>query len=334
MPTITVQTPTGTVNFFYTISTPTETHAESIDKDIPTVLFLHSVYNGQEIFELQWEEPRIRRFNCVGIDMREHGYTTGDKVPEGYGQKDAADDIALVMQALKILTFHIVGQSMGTIVGLALAVYYPETVLSLCLVSPLVLEETPDVVEGRAEIAEYWKQGFTDGTKIDVSALQDAVYGAMQFALNNRMDSFSNALINRTYPLIVEAWSKKNFDIYDRMMGDFSNNRREYTDAELARISVPVKLIHGRDDIAYPVERTQTLLGRLLNAGVNASFIDIPDAPHWVCTYTASAPRVNEIIADFLEHTCKGTAPPIPAQAVSPWEADLIKAGWEREEDD
>ncbi|KIY67280.1 alpha/beta-hydrolase [Cylindrobasidium torrendii FP15055 ss-10] len=332
MPFIKVKTSSGEVKFFYTISTPTSTNAKTIDKKIPTVLFLHSVYIAQEVFELQWEDPRIRRFNCVAVDMREHGYTTGSKVPQGYGQRDAANDVALVMDALKIPAYHIVAQSMGTIVALALAVYHPKKVLSMFLVSPLALKETADVLEGREEIAEYWKQGFPDGNP-DITTLQDAVYGAMQFGFSNRMDGLSHALVARTYPIIVKTCSPKHFDIYDRMMGDFSNNRREYAPSELAKISGPVQLVHGGADIVYPLERAQTFLRCLQNAGVDVTLSQIPDAPHWACTYMSTAFKMNDMMSGFLERACKSGAPPIPEQVTSPWEGDLLKAGWEKEDD-
>ena len=45
----------------------------------------------------QFEDPQIRRFNCVALDLRLYGRTTTEDIPEGYGAKDAAEDVALFM---------------------------------------------------------------------------------------------------------------------------------------------------------------------------------------------------------------------------------------------
>ncbi len=45
----------------------------------------------------QFEDPQIRRFNCVALDLRLYGRTTTDDIPEGYGVKEAAEDLALFM---------------------------------------------------------------------------------------------------------------------------------------------------------------------------------------------------------------------------------------------
>ncbi len=45
----------------------------------------------------QFEDPLIRRFNCVALDLRIHGRTMSDALPEGYGAKEAAEDVALFM---------------------------------------------------------------------------------------------------------------------------------------------------------------------------------------------------------------------------------------------
>ena len=45
----------------------------------------------------QFEDPLIRRFNCVALDLRSHGRTMSDALPEGYGAEEAAEDVALFM---------------------------------------------------------------------------------------------------------------------------------------------------------------------------------------------------------------------------------------------
>ena len=56
----------GPQSFAYNISTPTSAHAESIDPKLPTVLFLHPVFIGQEAFvcELLMTHHPVSAFNC------------------------------------------------------------------------------------------------------------------------------------------------------------------------------------------------------------------------------------------------------------------------------
>ena len=50
MPSVKVKTNAGSLHINYTISTPTNPTAKSIEKNIPTIIFLHPVYMGQEIY--------------------------------------------------------------------------------------------------------------------------------------------------------------------------------------------------------------------------------------------------------------------------------------------
>ncbi len=46
---------------------------------------------------VQFGDPQIRRFNCVAVDLRGHGYTTGDDIPAHYSGKEAGEEIAKII---------------------------------------------------------------------------------------------------------------------------------------------------------------------------------------------------------------------------------------------
>lgn len=327
MPTAKVKSSTGKTKFNYTISTPSSSSAKHIDKSLPTLLFIHPVYFGQQIFQRQFEDPQIRRFNCVTLDLRAHGHTTGEDVPEGYGAKEAAEDLAKFMDEIKLPPCHIVGLSMGTIAAIGLAVYYPDKVASLFLVSPLGLEEPTDVADGRREIAEYWKEGFNTGQP-DMEVLSDAVYGAVQLAFSNNLDGLGNTLVAITLPLALKNWGPKQFHQYDRATVEFFNNRKEYSNDRLSQIRVPVKLVHCLGDVAYPQEYTEKFMQQLKDAAVAVSLSTIPEAPHFgLATHGDIA---NRILHDFIISCCRSSVPPAPQEVISPWEAELVKAGWDK----
>ncbi|KAK0203347.1 alpha/beta-hydrolase [Desarmillaria ectypa] len=311
-----VKSSTGKIAFNYIISTPSFSSAKSINKNLPTLLFIHA-------------DPQIRRFNCVAVDLRLHGHTTSDPLPEGYSAKEAAEDLALFMDEIKLPACHIVGLSMGTMVSMGLAVYYPDKVASLFLVSPLGLEELPDVVDGRKEVAECWKEAFRIG-QLDMEAISDSLYGAQQLGFSNRLNSLANALQAIAIPLALKSCVPENFEQYDRALIDFLNNRKEYTAGQLSRIRVPVKLVHCLGDIAYPQEYTERFMQQLKNAAVTVSLATIPEAPHFgVVTH---GDIINRLLHDFIMDSCLISVPPAPREVSSPWEAELIKAGWKEGE--
>ncbi|THV05379.1 alpha/beta-hydrolase [Dendrothele bispora CBS 962.96] len=337
MPTVKVKSSTGKTEYRYTISTPKSASTKSIDKNLPTVLFLHAVYIPQEVFVQQFGDPKLRRFNLVTLDHRGHGETSGDKPPEGYGQVEAAEDIAKFMEALKLPPCHIVGLSLGTIIGLQLAVSYPEKVQSLFLMSPLGLEEPEDIADGRQEIYEVWCEGF-NGSTPDEAVLLDAAYGAVQLAFSNRSTTLINALVGRMFGFAKKNWGPKDFDLYRRMTVDIFTNRKPQTMEALSSLrqaQIPVGLVHALGDVAYPLEYTKELMKHLTDAGVQVSLAEIPDAPHFVNVDPSNGfvCRVNSFMHDFFIKHSKQQAAPIPKDVTNPFEQTLRKNGWDPEED-
>ncbi|KAK0489692.1 alpha/beta-hydrolase, partial [Armillaria luteobubalina] len=328
-----VESSTGKTSFNYTISTPSALSAMSIDNSLPTLLFLHAVFYGQEMFQRQFEDPQIRRFNCVALDLRLHGHTTTDGIPEGYNAKDAAEDLALFMDEVRLPACHIVGLSMGTMIGIALAVYYPNKVHSLFLVSPLGLEEVGGFISGRPrrEIADVWIEGAKTG-RFDMPVIFDSIYGGHQLGFNNNLNSLVHALDGITLPLALKNVVPTKFEQYERGVSGFLNNRKEYSKDELSRICVPVKLVHCLEDIAYPLEYSERFMRQLKEAGVTVSLATIPEAPHFGVVMHGDI--VNWLLHDFIINSCGTSVPPAPESVLSPWEENLANAGWNSGGDD
>ncbi|KAL0581776.1 hypothetical protein V5O48_000253 [Marasmius crinis-equi] len=325
MPSVKVKSSTGKTDFKYTISTPTNPNAKSIDKNLPTVLFIHAVYLSRDVYHLQFADPRVRRFNLVAFDLRAHGETSGDKLPQGYGQKEAAEDVVKLMDALKLPACHIVGMSLGTIIALQMASSYPEKVASLFLISPLGIEEPADIAAGRQEIHDCWVEGFPNG-KVDEAALLDAVYGALQLAFSNKTSTLITALVKNAYPMAKKNWGPKDFDSYRVATLDFFLSRTGHSFDALSNIKVPVRLIHGLDDVAYPLEYTVEQEKLMKDAGVDVTLTQIPRAPHFVVVDYGL--EMNQVLHDHVIGAAKGPVPPQPANVVSPWDATLRKNGW------
>ncbi|KAK0494417.1 alpha/beta-hydrolase [Armillaria luteobubalina] len=331
MPTTMVESSTGKTSFNYTISTPSASSATSIDNSLPTLLFLHAVFYGQEMLQRQFEDPQIRRFNYVALDLRLHGHTTTDGIPEGFNANDAAEDLALFMDEVRLPACHIVGLSMGTMLGISLAVYYPSKVLSLFLVSPLGLAELPDAASGLREVADVWVEGAKSG-RFDMATIFASIYGAQQLGCNNNLNSLVRALDGITLPLALKNVVPAKFEQYERGVIGFLNNRKEYSKDELSQICVPVKLVHCLEDIAYPLEYSERFMRQLKEAGATVSLATIPEAPHFgVVTH---GDIVNWLLHDFIIDICETSVPPAPESVLSPWEENLATAGWNKGGDD
>ncbi|KAJ7468065.1 Alpha/Beta hydrolase protein [Mycena latifolia] len=339
MPQVKIKSVAGSGNFHYTISTPKNPSAKAIDKTVPTVLLIHPVYIASELFQLQFADPSLRRFNLVALDLRSHGETSG-KVSPTYGREEAAADVIKFMvrthswrlrEALRLPPCHFVGVSMGACISLQVSISYPKMALSLTLVSPLPLTEPPDVAEGREEIHDCWVEAFKDG-KVDQTALLDSVCGALQLGFSGQQTSLISALTARAVPHALKNWGPKNLDEYRIATVDFFVRRTAQTPAAVSKITCPVKLVHCGADIAYAIEYTAEVLKLLQDNGVDATLVEVPGAIHF--GNVSNAKEINAHIHDSVIQNSPGmTIPPAQASVVSPFTAGLMKAGYDNDED-
>ncbi|KIK54234.1 hypothetical protein GYMLUDRAFT_1024073 [Collybiopsis luxurians FD-317 M1] len=96
MPFVKVSTSTGNIKFHYTISTPTCSNAKSINAGLPVLLFFHVIAFHNILCSL-WISAQfcntllLRKFNLVTFDLRYHGETTCDTLPNKYEGEEAAE---------------------------------------------------------------------------------------------------------------------------------------------------------------------------------------------------------------------------------------------------
>ncbi|KAJ6571003.1 Alpha/Beta hydrolase protein [Mycena vulgaris] len=331
MPHVNVESIAGSANFHYTISTPKDPSVKAIDKSIPTVLLIHPVYIASELFQFQFADPNLRRFNLVALDLRSHGETSGT-VPISYGREDAAADVVKFMEALHLPACHFVGVSMGSCISLQIAISYPQKALSITMVSPLPLTEPPDIAEGREEIHDCWVEAFKSST-VDESALLDAVCGALQLGFSGQQTSLISALTARAVPHAMKNWGGPTKLVEYRIATvDFFTKQTAQTPAAVRKITCPVKLIHCGADIAYAVKYSAEVLKLLQDNGVAAQLVEVPGATHF--GNVSNPKEINAHIYESVVESSPGmTMPPAPASVVSPFTAGLIKAGYDDDED-
>ncbi|KAJ7615314.1 Alpha/Beta hydrolase protein [Roridomyces roridus] len=334
MPTVTLDTPTGTVTFSYLISTPAFSDAPCIDPALPTVVFLHPVYIGKIMYHCQFADRRTRRFNLIGLDLRCHAETIGG-TGEGYGREVAAKDVALVMSTLQIPRYHIFGMSMGGCVALQTAIVFPECVQSIFIVSPLPLIETPAAAAGRAEIYELWAEGITTGETLHPgSFLKTALDGTLQLSVNNEPPELYKAIFRKSMEFVPQQiGTVERLQDFRASTVDFFTNREPFSVDSfrvLAKAGCRVQLVYCAADVAYDISSTNEVAERLREAGVDVDVKQVEGAPHFgVVTHPE---EVNTLFNDFMLSVLDPAAPPpIPEHVESPFMARLESVGYNQD---
>ncbi|KAF8172410.1 Alpha/Beta hydrolase protein [Mycena galopus ATCC 62051] len=332
MPEILLNTPTGTVEFNFVISTPTQTSAPCIDPALPTVLFLHPVYLGKIIYHLQFSDRELRRFNLIALDLRCHARTIG-KAGNGYGRETAARDVALFMASLQIPRYHLFGMSMGGCIALQTSMLFPTSVLSVFIVSSLPLNEPRDVSEGRQEIYDYWAEGARRGETVENgSMMADAITGCLQLSVNGHPTRTFNAILRVSMEFMTSQWGANSLDDFHAVSVDFFTKREAYTVEAMRGIQCPVCMVHCGADIAYDISTTNQVADTLRAAGVAVEVIQVPGAPHFGAI--THPKEINALFHKFVLSLCVNTSPPpIPKQVKSPFTAQLTIVGWESDSD-
>jgi 3-oxoadipate enol-lactonase len=106
-----------------------ETYGNS-DEETPWVVLSHSLACDRTIWRPQIRELR-RQYRVLALDTRGHGESEASPPP--YTLDQLADDVAAVLQSLRISRPHFVGMSLGGLVGQTYALRFPGGLASLTL---------------------------------------------------------------------------------------------------------------------------------------------------------------------------------------------------------
>ena len=108
------------------------------------LLFLHGLGTDGRSWEYQ-RDLFAEQYRVILIDVRGHGRSA--KPPGPYSVPQFAQDIFALLEHLKIDAFHLVGLSMGGMIGFQMAVEQPERLRSITIVN-----------SGPELIAQNWKE--------------------------------------------------------------------------------------------------------------------------------------------------------------------------------
>lgn len=238
------------------------------------VLLVHGFLFGADSWRPQIDALRDV-FDVIAVDLR--GQFDSETTADGYDLWNQARDMEELIEALGLGTVHLVGLSMGAMIGLRLTLQNPAAVRSLVLMDTTARTEDPELAEryeAMAQVAE------ADGLDAVLEALP-AIFLADDFIAGHGDE--------------VEAWLSRvrAADPIGFVHALRGLNARDDIAGRLNEIGVATMVIHGEDDVAIPVERARELADRIdgarleLTSGGHQSNVDRPDA-------------TSRLIRDFL----------------------------------
>ena len=235
----------------------------------------------------QWE-PQIAKFapafNILRYDLRGHGESAAPKVnptapahQSGYAFEQHADDLRLLLDALRIPHAHIVGASLGGVIGQVAALRFPLRIASLTLIGTTA-RATPEI---KRRMQEWTRQ-------IREPSGPAAVAQAMVTL------GFSNLYRTRQVGAVesltraIRATPAEGFSGCARALADVDLTAR------LPSISCPVQVIAAAGDRYMPAILGEEIAREIPGARLKV----LPNGGNLVNVEHAGA--VNGLIADFL----------------------------------
>ncbi len=228
------------------------------EEDPPLVLI-----NGLGSQQIRWPEGFKRllvenRFRVITFDNRDTGLTTKfDDATAGpaYTVDDMADDVAALLDHLGIASAHIVGQSMGGMIGQVLALRHTPRVLSLSSVMSAsgddqILSPDPDVVTIFTEPAETEREKV-----IEQDVRHRRIMAGSGFPFDEEaMRDLAGRCFDRCY---LPAGRVR------QMLAIQASKPRA---AALAQLSTPIVVIHGTDDKLVPFSNGENMAAAIPGA--------------------------------------------------------------------
>jgi len=250
---------------------------ETAGNGTPVVLI-----HGHPFDHTMWY-PQVKAFSdsykVITPDLRGYGKSS---LPGSMATKfeDYATDILLLMDHLKIESFHLAGLSMGGQVIMEIFRQAPERIKTLVFADTFAGLDTPDVKKGRYDTA---KRLETEG--MDAYA-DEVIYKMITPTHVSSMPGAAGHVIK-----MMKATSPKAAATAMRARSE----RINYLTEVLPKIDIPTLVIVGRDDEFTPVAKAVELKENLQNC----KFIIIEDAGHM--PNLEQPEEFNKAVLDFLE---------------------------------
>ncbi|MDQ0259489.1 alpha/beta fold hydrolase [Sinomonas atrocyanea] len=278
----TVEIPAYTTDAFFGLedkwleTAPGElTHYHELGEGTP-ILFLHGSGTGVTAAANWWLNlPQISELGrCIAIDSIGYGQTVDAEGTE-YGIKAWVEHAVRVLDALGIEKTWIVGNSLGGWVAFQFAIEHPDRLLGVVSMGTGGAKKTAALAgHSNPELSEAGVRRTLEQFVVDKSLVTDELVSLRYASALN--DTASDRLVR-----VVEARDRDRFEL----PLDFD---------ALARLEVPVLLIHGVQDVVIPVSRTWDLLNVIPHADAHI----FSQCGHW--SQVERSDEFNTVIKQYL----------------------------------
>ncbi|HBM81542.1 MAG TPA: alpha/beta hydrolase [Clostridiaceae bacterium] len=244
-----------------------------------TILFLHGWPGNHKLFEYQFNQLPRMGYRCIGIDTR--GFGDSDKPWSGYNFDRLSDDVACVINVLKLHDIVLAGHSTGGAIAIrymARHKSYGVAKLVLCAAVAPSLIKRPDFPYGmtKDDVNQLIQQTYTDRP----SMLQD--FGNM-FFYQTPSQPFSDWFFH--LGLQAASWATIALAVSLRDESLFN---------DLEKIHVPTLILHGVHDQVCPFS-----LGEAHRQGIKHSkLVPFKNSGHGL--FWEEAEKFNLELAEFI----------------------------------
>lgn len=251
------------------------THYHDLGEGAP-ILFLHGSGTGVTAAANWWNnlEDIAEDYRCIAIDSIGYGQSIAAPDTE-YGIKEWVRHAVRVLDALGIEKTWIVGNSLGGWLAFQFALDYPERLLGIISMGT-----------GGAKLTKALK-GHSNPTLTE-EGIRDTLE---LFVVDKSL--VTDELVKLRYE------SALNDTASDRLKEVVAARDRDRTELpldfdKLAKLDIPVLLIHGTEDNVIPVSRTWDILNTVPNADAHI----FSQCGHW--SQVERAEEFNQVIKSWL----------------------------------
>lgn len=230
--------------------------------------------------------PLSERFRVVAADIVGFGYT---ERPDGirYDLDTWTAHAIGVLDALGIERAHVIGNSFGGALALSLAIRHPERVNRLVLMGSVGVPHT--ITPGLEAVWGYQPSIPAMETLLDLFAYDRGLVGPDLARL--RFEASTRPGVQEAYAAMFPAPRQAALDALT------------HSAADLAGITAPTLIVHGRDDRVIPLQNAYDLLQAIDDAQLHV----FGRCGHW--TQIEHAEEFVELVTDFLLNAVDSAQP-------------------------
>ena len=251
----------------------------------PALILLHGSGPGASGWSnYQQNMPSLsKNFRVLALDM----IGWGGSDPVKYDERDNAEGIIQFIEALGIEKAALVGNSLGAMMALRVAVRRPE------LVSHVI---TMGSGSGGVKIFQP-NDGPSEGMKVLFETYRNPTGEQMRklVSIMTYDPEFTEGDLAEKRAAAARA-AQVHLDNYNEGQ-PFGPGDIFTSDADLASIKAPLLLIHGRDDRVVGMEHSL----KLLSATANSRLVIFNHCGHWA--HLEHPEEFNRLVTDFVIHT-------------------------------